>query len=328
MRKTMLLVGLLVGAVCTTVNAAESAKPSFEQYLQGVRQQALDEGVSAALLDKAMPTITFQKRSVKADKNQPEKKLTLDSYLPRAVPDWKISQGRALYKKHKALLDEIAKAYQVQPRFIVALWGIETNYGKFTGNYSVLSALATLAYDGRREALFRSELLAALKILDQGHIPLAKFKGSWAGAMGQTQFMPSSFLAYAQDYDKDGHKDIWTNQADIFASIANYLKQSGWDNERTWGRQVKITRPIAEDATGLTLKAPLSQWHKKGVTRYNGHVLPKVAIEASLVMPDGPKGRLYLAYDNYHVLMKWNRSTYFVSAVGFLSDRIKYPPIN
>lgn len=328
MNKRAWIVGLLAVLFAGGGVAAEKVKPSFAQYLEGVRSEALAQGISAELLEQAMPTIKFRKRAVKADKNQPEKKLTLDSYLPRAVPDWKIAQGRTLYKKHKALLDEIAEVYQVQPRFIVALWGIETNYGRFTGNYPVLSALATLAYDGRREVLFRSELLSALKILDQGHISLEQFQGSWAGAMGQTQFMPSSFIAYAQDYDKDGHKDIWNSKADIFASIANYLKQSGWDYDGTWGRQVKISQPIPEVKTGLKLRAPLQQWQQAGVTRYNGTPLPNVAIDAALVMPDGPKGRIYLAYDNYHVLMKWNRSTYFVSAVGFLSDRIKYPPIN
>ena len=328
MRKGNWIAGILAVTFAAASSAASDAKPSFEEYLKGVKQEALQEGVSEATLNAAIPTIQFQKKSVKADKNQPEKKLTLDSYLPRAVPDWKITQGRALYKENQSLLQEVAAAYQVQPRFIVALWGIETNYGRYTGNYSILSALATLAYDGRRESLFRTELLAALKILDEGHISLAQFKGSWAGAMGQTQFMPSSFLAYAQDYDGDGHKDIWTNKADIFASIANYLKQSGWNYDGTWGRQVKMTQPIAKSESGLKIRQPLKTWHSEGVTRYNGSPLPEVDIDAALVMPDGPKGRIYLAYDNYHVLMKWNRSTYFVSAVGFLSDRIKYPPIN
>ncbi|GGA77961.1 lytic transglycosylase [Neiella marina] len=313
-------------SVIATVAVADD-KPSFEQYLQQVKQQALAQGVSPATIDQAFADATFIQRTVKLDRNQPEKRVTLDTYLPKRVPQWKIDKARKLYKQHYSLLKEIGDQYGVQPRFIVALWGNETNFGTYTGNFDIVSALATLAYDGRREEFFRKELIAALTILDQGHIELAQFQGSWAGAMGQTQFMPSSFLAFAVDHDGDGRKDIWGTQADVFASIANYLAQSGWNDDLTWGRQVKLPADFDPELAGLKIKKSLAEWQQLGVRRYDMSNLPTRDIKASLVLPDDAQGRAYLAYGNYDVLMKWNRSYYFVTSVGYLSDRIAYPSV-
>lgn len=306
---------------------AQDAKPTFEQYVSGVKKEAIAQGVSTSTIKTAFSDIRFIKRTVKLDRSQPEKRQTLDTYLPKRVPEWKVKKARELFKKHHAELEQIGEQYGVQPRFIVALWGNETNFGSYTGNFDIVSALASLAYDGRREAFFRKELLAALKILDQGHIKKGEFKGSWAGAMGQTQFMPSSFLAYAVDQDGDGRKDIWGTQADVFASIANYLKQSGWNDELTWGRQVRLPEGFDTKLSGLKTKKSLSQWQSKGIRRFDYTDLPKVDIKASVVIPDDMKGRAYLAYANYDVLMKWNRSYYFVTSVGYLSDRIAYPSV-
>lgn len=300
---------------------------SFEQYVEGLKQQARSEGISERILTDAFKNVAHKPRAVTADRNQPEKKLTLDEYIPRAVPEWKVKQAKALYEKHYAELSRIGEQYGVQPRFIVALWGVESNFGAFTGNFSVIDALTTMAYDGRREAFFRKETMAALQILQQGHIQADEMKGSWAGAMGQCQFMPSSFLAFASDGNGDGKKDIWHTKEDVFASTANYLSQSGWDDKYTWGRQVKV--PPGFDRT-LEGRQPekgksLREWNKLGITRYEGKPLPNLdKVQAWLIMPDDENGRVYLVYNNYNVLMKWNRSYYFALAVSHLADRITY----
>lgn len=299
---------------------------SFEQYLEGLKQQAREEGISEQILEQAFANVEYRPRAVTADRNQPERRLTLDEYIPRAVPEWKVKQARALYTKHYDKLQRIGNEYGVQPRFIVALWGVESNFGSFTGNFPVIDALSTMAYDGRREAFFRQETMAALQILQQGHISVEDMKGSWAGAMGQCQFMPSSFLSFAADGDGDGIKDIWGNKADVFASTANYLRQSGWDDRYTWGRQVKI--PANFDLTLAGRQAEkgkyLQQWSELGITRYDGKPLPQLSedIKAWLIMPDDESGRIYLVYNNYNVLMRWNRSHYFAVAVSHLADRI------
>lgn len=320
MRVLLLLVALMFTATSSVFAASES---DFNAYVKSLKNEALEQGFSSTLLDRAFNDITFRPTAVKADKNQPEKKITLDDYIVSRVPDWKAEQAVQKYLSNKALLDKIGEEYGVQPRFIVALWGNESNFGKIQGSYSVLSALASLAYEGRREALFKKNFFAALTILDQGHIPIDSFKGSWAGAMGQTQFMPLSFLTYAVDYDGDGKKDIWGTPADVFASIANYLSSEGWDDSGTWGRQVRLTQDVPISGLSKTNMRPLSYWQEQGVRRFDGSDLPKVDVEASLIMPDGETGRIYLVYNNFHTLMKWNRSSYFGVSVGYLSERIK-----
>lgn len=301
---------------------------SFEQYLEGLKQQARQEGISEQILAEAFANVEYRPRAVTADRNQPERRLTLDEYIPRAVPDWKVKQAQALYEKHYDELQRIGKQYGVQPRFIVALWGVESNFGSFTGNFPVIDALSTMAYDGRREEFFRKETIAALQILQQGHITVDEMKGSWAGAMGQCQFMPSSFLAFAADGDGDGKKDIWGTKADVFASTANYLSKSGWDDRYTWGRQVKIPANFDKALEGRQAEKGklLREWSELGITRYDGQPLPQLKedIKAWLIMPDDESGRIYLVYNNYNVLMKWNRSHYFAVAVSHLADRIKF----
>ena len=319
----------------------ELTQAGFEQYVIALKKEALTKGYSEAFIEQSFAQVKFHKRAVVADRNQPEKVETLDTYLPKRVPQWKVDRARSKYKEHKAILEKVSEKYNVQPRFIVALWGLETNFGKIMGNYNVVSALTTLSYEGRREAFFKKQLWAALTILKEGHITIDDMKGSWAGAMGQNQFMPTSFLAYAVDGDGDGKKDIWGNQSDVFASMANYLKKEGWNDTLTWGRQVKLPEgfdtslAIPKNTGGRKnwLKAwsdrekSLVEWQKLGIRRADGTNLPKVDVKAALVFPDDEHGRVYLAYDNYKSLMHWNLSYYFVSSVGHLSDRIKFPPI-
>ncbi|MBY5991422.1 lytic transglycosylase domain-containing protein [Ferrimonas balearica] len=319
----------LAGALMSlSAGAAAVDAAGFKDYVETLKAEAAEQGIKQSTLDSAFADIKLFKRAISADRNQPEFKKTLDTYLPQAVPEWKVAQARKLYKEHRELLEEIGEAYGVQPRFIVALWGIETNFGGYTGNYPVVGTTASLAYEGRREAFFKEQVFAALKIIDDGHITADKMRGSWAGAMGQTQFMPTSFLSYAVDYDGDGRKDIWHTLPDVFASAANYLKNVGWQYDQTWARQVRVTEPVAEELQGLEVKKSLAEWQALGVRKYDGGNLPNRAdIEASLVFPDDADGRVYLAYANYDALMRWNRSHYFAVAVGYLSDRIKFPAI-
>lgn len=300
---------------------------SFGDYVEQLKQQAKVEGISQATITKAFAHVQYRPRAIVADKNQPEKKMTLDEYIPRAVPGWKVQKAKALYKQHYKELKRIGHQYGVQPQFIVALWGVESNFGAHTGGYNVIDALSTLAYDGRREAFFRKQTMAALTILDQGHIQAEHMLGSWAGAMGQCQFMPTSFLSFAADGNGDGRKDIWETQADVFASTANYLSKSGWNPHLIWGRQVKLPKRFdlkKYQGRGRTKAKSLDEWSHLGVTRYDGRTLPKPKreIKAWLIAPDDVHGRVYLIYNNYNVLMKWNRSYYFALAVSHLADRI------
>ncbi len=339
--KKSLVTTLITSAILSSgVVNAKTEKPTFNVYIETLKVEALKKGYSQQIIDSSFENVTFHKRAIKSDKSQPENVETLDTYLPKRVAKWKIDRARKLYEKHQTLLTQVGEKYGVQPRFIVALWGLETNFGKIMGNYNVISALSTMAYEGRREAFFKKQLWAALTILEEGHIKIKDMKGSWAGAMGQNQFMPTSFVSYAVDGDGDGKKDIWGNQADVFSSMANYLKKEGWNNDLTWGRQVKLpegfdtTLAIPQNTGGRAnwLKAwrktekSLAQWQALGLRRMNGRNLPAVDVTAALVFPDGLKGRAYLAYDNYKSLMHWNLSYYFVSSVGHLSDHIKFPP--
>jgi membrane-bound lytic murein transglycosylase B len=316
---------ILLFMLLLLVSQSLAAKPSFEQYLVDVKLQAIDQGYTSEFVDQVFEGVRYRKKTVTADKNQPETKLTLDKYLATRVPDWKVKKAIDLMAQHQVLLDQVEQQFGVQKRFIVALWGNESNFGNIMGNHSVINSLVTLAYDGRREAMFKKQLFAALKILKQGHVELDDFVGSWAGAMGQSQFMPTSFLDYAIDFDNDGRKDIWNSKADVFASIANFLKSEGWSNQITWGRQVSIPDDFDFNLAGLksSSKRLLADWHGMGVRRYDGRNLPNLPIKGSLIAPDGENGRIYLVYENFHTLMKWNRSSYFGVSVSYLSDRIK-----
>ncbi len=336
MKKKLIASLLLAAGWLNGQSLAEESNPDFQSYTAALKAEAQSRGYDQALLEAVFSSLQFHERVVSADRSQPEVVETLDTYLPKRVSETRIRMARERYQQYQPQLEEIGKRYGVQPRFIVALWGLESSFGRFQGNYSIPSALATLAYEGRREAFFRTEFFHALDILAQGHIELDNMKGSWAGAMGQSQFMPSSFLAYAQDGDGDGKKDIWTNELDVFASIAYYLKRQGWNNSLTWGREVKL--PAGFDAAHAIQRGSLARnewlsrwdasarsmadWHKLGVRRLNGEALPQREISAALVLPDGPKGRAFLAYDNYKSLMHWNRSYYFVTSVGYLADLI------
>ena len=299
---------------------------SFDDWLADLRQDAKEAGISSATIEASLAGIKPIPEVVELDRRQPEGQLTFQEYNRRVLATSRIERGQALYKQHKDLLQRVARHYGVQARFIVALWGIETSYGGFQGGHDVVPALATLAFDGRRADFFRSELIAALRILDEGHITPEKMRGSWAGAMGQSQFMPSSFLRFAVDFDGDGKRDIWNSLPDIFASIANYLAGSGWDDTYTWGRKVRpasAKKAPSSSKAALKIIKSLPEWQSLGVRRTNGQSLPNVALDASFLHTDEGDGPAYLVYNNFRVLMDWNRSTYFAITVGELADLIK-----
>lgn len=311
---------------------------AFAQWLEGVREEALGRGISDATLAKALEGIAPIPRVIELDRRQPEFTLTFDQYISRVVPDQRVEAGRQNLERHRELLEPIGRAYGVQPRFIVALWGIETNFGRTTGSFPVIASLATLAFDGRRSAYFRRELMNALTILEEGHIEPGNMMGSWAGAMGQNQFMPSSFLAYAVDHDGDGRRNIWTSEADVFASAANYLKNVGWRGDETWGRLVRLPDGFTDDDMArlmpasppagcralrrLSVEKPLSAWQDMGVRRLDGTDLPTRELDASLVVPEGAGGPAMLVYNNFRSTLRWNCSIAFAAAVGILADKI------
>ena len=302
---------------------AEATNKDLAQWLEKLRREARSQGVSAATLDLALKDFSPSKRVLQLDRRQPEKTQTFNHYLTNVVPTARVSKGRSELERHYELLEEIADRYRVQPRFIIALWAIESDFGRNMGQTPVIDALATLAYDGRRSTYFRKELLIALHILDEGHIPSNKMIGSWAGAMGQCQFMPWNFKRRAVDFDGDGRRDIWHTQADVFASIANFLKSVGWHDDQTWGREIILPPEFDKKLIGLKTQKSLAQWQKLGVRRLNETALPKRDLQASLVRPGRGSGRVFLIYDNYRTLLKWNNSNYFALAVGALADRLK-----
>ena len=311
----------LILSLCTSSGWAH--KTGFDQWLQGVRSDALKQGISKNTLDQALKNISPIARIIELDRRQTEFTVTFQDYLNRiAAPQSRINKGRALLAENRVVLEAVGQRYGVQPRFIVALWGIESNFGTNTGDFYVIEALATLAFDGRRSSFFRKELMNALKILDEGHITVARMKGSWAGAMGQSQFMPSSFLSRAEDFDGDGRRDIWTTRADVFASAANYLSKAGWRDDQTWGRAVLLPANFNKSLTGTKVKRTLAQWQKMGVRKTDGSDLPSRDLKGSIVIPKRSGGQAFLVYKNFSTIKRWNNSTFFALAVGHLADGI------
>ena len=316
----------IVAAIFLALAGGFAPKPAlaedFTAWLTALRSEAEAKGIRPEILDAALQDVEPLPRVVELDRSQPEFTLTFEEYLARVVPPKRVEKGRAKLQQNYALLKEVSARYGVQPRFVVALWGIETDFGRLTGGFSVVQALVTLAYDGRRSAFFRKELLAALQILNEGHIAPAAMTGSWAGAMGQSQFMPTTFLGFAVDHDGDGKRDIWTSQGDVFASAANYLSKSGWRGDETWGRAVRLPEGFDSSLIGLDVEKPIREWQALGVRRANGKDLPKADMRGSIVTATDGAGPAYLVYGNYRALLTWNRSTFFAVAVGTLADRI------
>lgn len=318
--KTISLASVFTVAVACQAFAAGG---SFDVWLQDMRDKALQKGISSQTVNEALTDVQPIQRVLELDRKQPEGTMTFAKYKKRVINQARIDQGRERMRRYAKELAVVEEKYGVQPQYIVALWGLETSYGQYTGGFKVIDALATLAWDGRRSSFFTKELINALKILDEGHIDLANMKGSWAGAMGQNQFMPSSFHTFAVDGDNDGQKDIWTNVRDVFASSANYLSRSGWKGDERWGREIHLPAGFSKNLTGLDTKKTLQEWKNLGIKLPNGTSIPVAdGMKASIVTPDGLGGPAFLVYDNYRTIMKWNRSTYFATSVGLLANAI------
>ena len=301
--------------------AQEQPKPDFEQWLDGVRQEALTRGISAGTLDRAFQGVAPLDRVLELDRRQPEFTQSFWSYLDRAISDTRVDKGKALLAQHAAMLNRIEAQFGVQPRFLVAFWGLETNFGENLGGFPVIGALATLAHDPRRSDFFRAELMAALSILEAGDIDPQTMMGSWAGAMGQPQFMPTTFVRFATDGNGDGHRDIWTSLPDVFASASNFLKNLGWDGQQTWGREVVLPAGFDIELADLKIRKPISEWQKLGIRRPGGAPLPQAEFDASVVLPAGATGPAFLVYGNFRAILGWNRSILYAVAVGHLADR-------
>ena len=329
----LILVGPLGAQVAVPPPTAEEARPEFSEFIAKLTEQAIAAGVSAATVERALGNVEPLEVVVERDRSQAEVVLTIDQYIQRRLTRSFLHTATERARQHRAEVAAISKKYGVSSGVIVAIWGMESNFGRFTGTRPVIPALATLAWEGRRRAFFTAELINALHILDKGYIELEHMKGSWAGAMGQTQFMPSSYLAHAQDHDGDGRRDIWKTLPDVFASIANYMVAYGWNDRQTWGREVKVppggaTKLAASvgfrqsgcrAARELTVPVPLAKWQSLGVRTAAGHALPKVDRSASLLRA-GAKS--YLVYSNYDSLLGYNCAHAYALAVGLLSDRL------
>ncbi len=303
------------------------AEVPFPDWLEAVRKEALKRGISSATVTSAFDGLSPNPRVVELDTRQPETTQTFWRYLDGAISEARVNKGRALMREHAALLAKLEKTYGVPGRYLVAFWGMESDFGNNTGGFSVVRSLATLAYDGRRSAYFRGEMFDALTILDHGDTDVTHMMGSWAGAMGQTQFMPSAFLKYAVDQDRDGRKDIWSSVPDALGSTANYLKSLNWDSARLWGVEVRL--PASFDASLASLDTdatetvkPVSSWAALGVRGASGEALPNIGATAALILPAGISGPAFLVSDNYRVILKYNRSTFYAVAVGYLADRL------
>jgi membrane-bound lytic murein transglycosylase B len=306
-----------------TSTAEENA--SFQRYLEGVRVEALRKGISPAVLDRALSGIRINWRVIELDRNQPEHKLSWSEYRARIVNEGRIARGREQLAKHRELLGRVQARYGVPSEIIVGLWGLESDYGRAMGGINVIEAVATLAWEGRRGAFFRSELMDSLKIIQAGDIAPDKMVGSWAGAMGQTQFMPDSFLRYAVDFDGDGRRDMWNSFPDVFASTANNLAVEGWKAALPWGMSVRLPGGFDTALAGRSKekRRPAVEWARLGVAGYDGRAPGGGDAPAWVLLPDGVGGDAFLVYaSNFGALRAYNPSDSYALSIGLLADRI------
>ena len=294
----------------------------FSIWVTDFKARAINEGVSPELVEDAFLGVTLDPQVVALDQKQPEKKVTLSKYLSNTINERRIRVGRAMIEEHRDALQKISAYYHVPANYIVALWAIESDYGNNKGNFSVVQSLATLAFEGRRREFFTKELIAALKIAAQENISPSALTGSWAGAMGDCQFMPTTYLRYAVDADSDGHRDIWNSPTDVLASIANYLYHIDWDGDYGWGEAVTVPADFTVDEADIDHSKSVSHWRKRGLTLRDGSPLPDTSASLYAIYPSTPDEGALLVTDNYKAILQWNRSRYFATAVGMLADQI------
>jgi peptidoglycan lytic transglycosylase B len=307
--------------------------PSFDEWLSALRSEAAGRGIRPEILDQALAGVQPVEQILERDRSQAEFTLDLGAYLKRRLTRDTVRTAQIMYSRHRALLQRVGERFGVNPRIVVAVWGLESNFGRFAGVRPTIPALVTLAYDPRRGEMFRNELFSALEILNRGDIELERLKGSWAGALGQPQFMPSSYLQYALDFDADGRRDIWSSLPDVFASVAFYLQQHGWTAGQVWGREVRIPAAARAKAaavprreTGcraeriMTAPEPMSTWRRMGLRTVSGGTLPSSTIPASLVQSGA---RSFLLYANYDALLGYNCAHTYALSVALLAERLR-----
>lgn len=318
-------------AACQTTKTLQAATPEkpkavdvagFEPWLAGFKKDAQKEGVSRKTLDLAFQGIKLNEEVLERNAYQPEFTLPIWEYLASAASDKRVENGRRLLAEHGPLLSRVAERYQVQPEYLVAIWGLESDYGRAYGKFNIIEALATLAYTGRRQRYGREQLITALRILDRGYIKSEQMVGSWAGAMGHTQFIPTSYLQYAVDYDADGRRDLWQSLPDVFGSTANYLARSGWKVNQSWGAEVTVPNDFDWSLAEPGVRKTLAQWRQLGVSRADGAALPDYQTRSALLAPAGHNGPVFLVYANFDAIKRYNNSTSYAVAVGHLADRV------
>ena len=303
---------------------------AFQQWLTEFKQQARQAGISEQTINQAFKGVRLRQKVLESDRKQPEFTRTFYQYFNSAVSKNRVEVGKQKYRKHQALLNEVTQKYGVPSHIITSFWGMETNYGRFTGNLPIIASLATLAYDPRRTTFFSKQLMAALTIIDQGHVQIEQMKGSWAGAMGQVQFMPTNYLKYAVDGDGDGKINLWDSLPDAFHSAGSFLQHLGWNSEQTWGEEISLPKgfnyALADNKTKRSIKA----WQALGITQTNGQPLSTNPEQsAKLILPSDHRGPAFLVYDNFQVIKRWNNSNNYALAVGHLSNRILgNPPLS
>lgn len=300
-----------------------AAPVPFRQWVEQLWPEASARGVTRKVFDAAFAGIRPDPRFKRADSNQAEFVKPIWDYLDRAVSWRRVKLGRAKLRKYNSKLRRIEHRFGVDRHVLVAIWGIETRYGQNTGNYSVIRAMASMAYSGRRTDFGRSQLLAALEILQKGDSTVARLKGSWAGAMGHTQFIPTTFNEYGVDFTGDGQRDIWRSMSDALASAANYLKESGWREGEPWGHEVKLPEGFDYAQTGLEVKKLTAEWVGLGVARVDGEQFDQFALEASIIVPAGANGPAFMVFDNFRTIMRYNNAVSYALAVSYLSSRLK-----
>ena len=321
-RRTLLAAAPLAAAAPALITPALAAPAteSFPGFVAGVKAQAARAGIRHVTLERAFQGVRVNRRVIELDRRQPEFTLTWAQYKARVVSPDRIATGRALYAQHRALLGRVAARYGVGPAPIMGIWGLESDYGSKPGSFRVIEALATLAWEGRRAAFFRSELMDALKILDAGDISPERMTGSYAGAMGQPQFMPDSYLRYAVDFSGKGRRDIWNDPGDIFASVANYLARSGWKGGLPWGEPVRLPAGFDAALAGREKRRTVAEWRRLGVVP--ARALPAETL-AAVILPGGADGEAYLAcHPNFLAIRRYNPSDFYCLSVGLIGDGV------
>ena len=316
MDRRLLLAGLAAAPL------AAHAQDSFGAFLAGMRAEARRAGIREGTLDAAFSGISPNQKVIDADRKQPEFTMTWQRYRGFTMSDQRIARGRDSYAANRPLFQAVASRYQVDVQPIAGIWGLESNFGTNTGSYNVIEALATLAWEGRRASFFRSQLLSALRILDHGDVQPGRMLGSYAGAMGQPQFMPDSYLRYAVDFDGNGRRDIWDSRGDVLGSIANYLAKSGWRYGEPAAQPIRVPAELDGGSVGRDVKRSLGEWQRMGVRRDDGSTFSRTDPVGAVVMPDGNAGPAFMVYANFTAIRRYNPSDFYALAVSLLGDTV------